>query len=240
MSKRNSFFIKHLLGSIFVALVASAIVFFLFYPAPLAKALGVTHVFIMLLVIDIIIGPLLGYIVYKEGKKTLKMDLAVIIILQLAALMYGVFNIYQGRPAAIAFQNYQFELVRFNDVVSTNRTNQLSWFKPILTAVNMGETSAQKNSYYTQEVLTGIPAAYRPERYIPLEKVSQQILNEKHSISDLLKYNTQNNIDKALKPYPTAVGWLPLRVMTGIDMVVLIDAKGTVVKVVDLRPWKLS
>lgn len=237
MSKRNSFFIKHLLGSIFIALLVSAIVFFLFYPSPLAKALGVTHIFLMLLLIDVIIGPLLGFIVYKEGKKTLKLDLFIIIIFQMSALIYGVFNIYQGRPAAIAFQNYQFELVRFNDVVSTERTVNFSWYKPVWVAVDMGETLAQKNTYFSQEILTGVPAVNRPERYIHLNKAAGQILKEKHSLAELLKYNAKDNIDHLLKPYSTAVGWLPLRVMTGIDMVVLIDANGAVVNVVDLRPW---
>lgn len=48
---------------------------FIWYPTPLATAVGVTQIFLMMLAIDVTVGPILGFIVYKEGKKTLKMDL---------------------------------------------------------------------------------------------------------------------------------------------------------------------
>ena len=57
----------------------------------------------MLLAIDVILGPLLGLLVYKEGKKSLKFDLSVIILIQIAALCYGVFSIEQGRPAWLVY-----------------------------------------------------------------------------------------------------------------------------------------
>lgn len=240
MSKRIKFFLSHLSISIFIGIVVIGVIFFVWYPAPLAKAVGVTHVSLMLLVIDIILGPILGFLVFKEGKKTLKMDLTVIIFLQLAALMYGLFNIYQGRPVALAFQNNQFELVRYNDVVAADNAPKISWFKPELVAVEMGQTPVQKNQYFSEEMQTGIMAAYRPERYIAIDKAAPQLLKEKRSLNELAKYNVKGDIDLVLEDFPAVIGWVPLRVLTGIDMVVLIDIKGAVVKVVDLRPWKLS
>jgi hypothetical protein len=38
------------------------------------------------LAVDVIIGPVLSFMVYKEGKKTLKMDLSIVILLQALAL----------------------------------------------------------------------------------------------------------------------------------------------------------
>lgn len=93
MSKRLKFFLGHLSISFFIALLVVSLVFFIWYPSPLANAVGVTHIFLMLLAIDVIIGPLLGLLVYKERKKSLKFDLSVIIIIQIAALCYGIFSI---------------------------------------------------------------------------------------------------------------------------------------------------
>ncbi len=73
MPKRIKFFLNHISISIFLALVAIVMVFFIWYPSPLATAVGVTHIFLMLLAIDVIIGPVLGFIVYKEGKKHLNL-----------------------------------------------------------------------------------------------------------------------------------------------------------------------
>ena len=103
MSKRLKFLLSHLFISFLIALLVIGLVFFIWYPSPLATAVGVTHIFLMLLVIDVILGPLLGLLVYKEGKKTLKFDLSVIILIQIVALCYGVFSIEQGRPAWLVY-----------------------------------------------------------------------------------------------------------------------------------------
>ena len=58
MSKRLKFFVSHLLISFFIALIVVGVVFFIWYPSPLATAVGVTHIFLMMLTIDVIVGPL--------------------------------------------------------------------------------------------------------------------------------------------------------------------------------------
>ena len=63
MSKRIKFFLGHLAISIVVAIIIIGLVFFVWYPAPLAKAIGVTHIFLMLIAIDVIIGLLLTLLV---------------------------------------------------------------------------------------------------------------------------------------------------------------------------------
>jgi len=70
-SKRAKFFLGHLLISAFIASLVLLVVFKVWYPTPLAEAVGVTKIFLMMLVIDVVVGPILGFIVYKEGKKTL-------------------------------------------------------------------------------------------------------------------------------------------------------------------------
>ena len=69
MSKRIKAFLIHGLISISIALLVIGLVFFIWYPAPLAKAVGVTHIFLMMLAIDVILGPLLTLLVYKRIDK---------------------------------------------------------------------------------------------------------------------------------------------------------------------------
>ena len=114
MSKRVKFFLGHFCISLFIASIVVGMVFFIWYPSPLAKAVNVTHIFLMMLMIDVIIGPVLGLLVYKDGKKTLKFDLTVIILIQLSALCYGVYTIAQGRPVWIVYSVDRFELVKNN------------------------------------------------------------------------------------------------------------------------------
>ena len=244
MPKRFKFFHSHLLLSFLVALSVVGVVFFIWYPSSLATAVGVTHIFLMLLVIDVILGPLLGLLVYKEGKKTLKFDLSVIILIQIAALCYGVYSIEQGRPAWLVYNVDRFELVRKNELVDTNiqqaqpQFQQPSWFKPQYVATEFAKDIQQRNDEMFAEVLGGISIAQRPERYVELTLAKNQIQQRALPLVELQQYNPKTEVEKTLAKYPKADAWLPLKA-NAVDMVVLVNKESSsIIKIVDLRPWK--
>ena len=242
MIQRLKLFLSHLSLSFLIALLVIGLVFFIWYPAPLAKAVGVTHIFLMLLVIDVILGPLLGLLVYKEGKKTLKFDLSVIILIQITALCYGVFSIEQGRPAWLVYNVDRFELVRKNEIVDQNinqaqpQFQQSSWLKPQFVATEFANNAQQRSDDMFAEVLGGISIAQRPERYIELNKAKKQMQQRKQKLELLQKYNNKIDVEKILAKYPQASAFFPLKTSV-VDMTVLIDQNANVVKIVDLRPW---
>lgn len=244
MSARISFFLSHLVISFFIALIVVGVVFFIWYPSPLVKAVGVTHIFLMMLAIDVIIGPLLGLLVYKEGKKSLKMDLSIIILIQISALGYGVYSIAQGRPAWLAYNVDRFELVRNNEILTEQiaqaspQYQQPSLLKPQFVGVEFAkDNSVRKNDMFA-EVLGGISIAQKPERYVPLDKVKKQMQLRAQSLGELNLFNNKVAVQKILSEYPQATAFVPLKA-NAVDMTVLINKeKGEVVKIVDLRPWK--
>lgn len=244
MSKRLKFFLGHLSVSLIITLAIIGLVFFTWYPSPLARAVGVTHIFLILIAIDMIIGPVLGFFVYNEGKKTLKMDLTLIIFVQVGALIYGLYTIQQGRPVWIAFNVDQFELVRKNEIYNKN-LNQAKMifqtpplFKPEFIAIKFSENQKQKQQDMFDEVLNGISLSQRPERYVELTQVRAQIQQRAQSLDLLNQYNNQVLVQKILEKYPQATAFVPLK-SNAVDMTVLINKeKGEVIKIVDLRPWK--
>ncbi|MDN5630200.1 MAG: hypothetical protein L0G38_11705 [Lactococcus sp.] len=244
MSNRLNFFISHLLISFFIALLVVGVIFFVWYPSSLATAVGVTHIFLMMLAIDVIVGPLLGLLVYKEGKKTLKMDLSIIIVLQILALGYGVYSIEQGRPVWIAYNVDRFELVRKNEMITDHidkalpRYQQISWFKPQYVAVEFAKDANVRSDDLFAEALGGISIAQRPERYVDFVQAKLQLQQRTKSLKELKQYNDVKQVDRILSKYPQATGFVPLKA-NAVDMTVLINKdKGEVVKIVDLRPWK--
>lgn len=243
MSKRLKFFLSHLSISFFIALLVVSLVFFIWYPSPLGTAVGVTHIFLMLLVIDVILGPLLGLLVYKESKKTLKFDFSVIILIQIAALCYGVYSIEQGRPAWLVYNVDRFELVRKNELVDTNiqqaqpQFQKPSWFKPQYVATEFAKDIQQRNDEMFAEVLGGISIAQRPERYVELTQAKNQIQQRAQKLAVLNQYNDKNIVTATLQKYPHATAFVSLKA-NAVDMTVLINKeKGEVIKIVDLRPW---
>ncbi|UNT64315.1 type IV pilin accessory protein [Acinetobacter towneri] len=244
MPKRLTFFLGHLAISIIIALMAMGLVFFIWYPSPLASAVGVTQIFLMMLAIDVIVGPLLGWLIYKKGKKTLKFDLSVIILIQIAALCYGVYSIEQGRPAWLVYNVDRFELVRKNELVDTNiqqaqqQFQQPSWFKPQYVATEFAKDTQQRNDEMFAEVFSGISIAQRPERYVELTQAKTQIQQRVLPLKELEQYNSKAEVEKTLAKYPKADAWLPLKA-NAVDMVVLVNKESaSIIKIVDLRPWK--
>lgn len=62
--------------------------------------------------------------------------------------------------------------------------------------------------------------------------------NKAQSLSLLEQYNDKNTVKEILIKFPEANAYVPLK-SNIVDMTVLINKeKGSVIEVVDLRPWK--
>lgn len=241
--EKNRFFFWHLLFAVVIVSGLSAWLFLVWYPTPLARATGVYDVFYMVAIIDIIIGPLLGFVVYNESKASLKFDLAFIFCLQIAALCYGTYSLAQGRPVWLAYNVDRFELIRANEIVLNNKIQssspyqQTSWLHPRFVGVQIAEDIDEKNKNLFEEVLGGISIAQRPERYVGLSVVKKQMQERAQHLEQLKQYNEPSVVKLVLEKYPNANAWLPLKA-NAVDMVVLINKqKAEVIKIVDLRPW---
>lgn len=243
MSKRLRFFLNHFSVSLLIAVIVICLVYGFWYPTPLATAVGVTHILLILLGIDLILGPVLGFIVYKEAKKTLKFDLSVIIGIQIIALIYGIYSIERTRPAWLVYYANGFELIQKNAIDNTHIEQALreyqkpSWLKSQFVAIQAAQSINQHNNDLFEEVLGGISLAQKPERYLDIAQIKPQIKQNVRELSELKKYNNESEFKATINKYPQADAWLPLKA-NAQDMVVLINKeKAEVIKIVDLRPW---
>ncbi len=71
---------------------------------------------LMLVGVDLVLGPLLTMIVYRHGKSGLKFDLSVIALVQLAALIYGANILYEEKPHYLVFVIDRLEFVAQKDI----------------------------------------------------------------------------------------------------------------------------
>lgn len=237
-------FLTHLILSISVALLSAALVFLLWHPAPLAKAVGVTHIFLLMLAVDAILGPLLTFAVAAEGKKSLKFDLAVIVLVQLGALIYGLHSIAVNRPVYLAFDAIRFEVVQAADVPQQSLDKAaepyqtLGWGKPQWVAVRPAKDDAENTQRTFTELQEGISPAMQPDLFVPLESQWPVMLQESKELAKLNSINPPETVQTVLARYPQADRWLPMKAYE-LDMVVLLDSKNRqIVDIVDLRGWK--
>lgn len=241
MSKRIKFLFIHFLCSVLIVLIASVMIFGVWYPAPLAKALGVSQVFLMLILIDVVVGPLLGWFVYKEGKKTLKLDLSFVILLQVFAFFYGFYTIAQGRPVWIVYNSSSFIVVKNSDInwqdkhVLKNEFRRASWWGPRFVALDLQNQYEQRNRGLLD--FNENKTIRNPLNYSNLAEAKQKVHNFSVPLLVLDKYNDTKDIQEVLREYPQANAWVGLSAPVQ-DMVVLVNKKNAqVIKIVDLKPW---
>ena len=108
----------HLGLSVLIAATVVTVMLLVWYPPPYFDTMGGTGLLKILVGVDVTLGPLLTLIIFNPRKKSLRFDLSVIAALQLAALVYGVWVMFEARPVYAAFAVDRF------DVVSANQLEQ--------------------------------------------------------------------------------------------------------------------
>ncbi len=242
MSLRIRFFLWHLIASILSAILSMALVFVVWYPSPLHLAVGVTTIFLILLGVDAVLGPLLTFLVAKEGKKTLKFDFIVIVILQLSAFIYGMYTVVQGRPVWLVFNVDRFDLVQAYQVEESYRGGakpeyqKLSLTGPKVVAARK-PVGVEAQNKLVFESMGGVDLPMRPDLYVPYEEELERVRSKALPLSDLKKYNQSELVEKALADWPNADAFLPMMSKVKSMSVLINKETGSVVAVVPLNPW---
>ena len=79
---------------------------------------GVVHVVGIVVLVDLVIGPTLTLVIANPDKprRELARDLAMIVSVQLIALLYGAATLWQGRPLYYTFSADRLEMVQASDL----------------------------------------------------------------------------------------------------------------------------
>lgn len=101
----------HFLICLAIAAAVVTLMLEVWYPGALFEAAGGNALLMILVGVDVTLGPLLTLIVFKAGKPGMAFDLAFIATVQLAALTYGGYVVFLARPAFVVFVKDRFEVV---------------------------------------------------------------------------------------------------------------------------------
>ena len=103
----------HLLISLILAGLAALLVFGVWYPYPYAELTGGLALYKLVISVDIVCGPLLTLILASPSKKLKEriIDFSLIGMIQLAALIYGLYSVSLARPVVAAFETDRINVV---------------------------------------------------------------------------------------------------------------------------------
>ncbi len=230
----------HLLVSMAVAASVAALVFGLWFPGAYRDLGGGTHLLTLVVVVDVVMGPLLTFAVFNQRKTAshLRKDIAVIAALQLAALLYGLYSVQLARPVALVFEHDRFRVISAAEVLEKELPNalpefqSLSWTGPKVIAVRRTLAGQERNDSLMTAIIDGVDTSQRPAFWIPYGAEERTTaLRVSRPIEDLIAHYPDDRGAlvaelKAAHLKPEDARFLP--VIGKEDAVAILDGEGRV------------
>lgn len=97
---------------------AALLVFAVWYPYPYREVSGGRELFLILITVDVLLGPLITLAIFDRRKpvRELVLDLTVVGCIQLAALAYGLWTVAAARPVHLVFEFDRLRVVHAIDI----------------------------------------------------------------------------------------------------------------------------
>jgi hypothetical protein len=237
----------HLTLSAAVAVAVFLPIYFYWYPDVLFEGAGGRDLFLLIVGVDVTLGPLITLIIFKPGKKGLLFDLVVIGIMQMSALAFGVYTLFESRPVHIAFVIDRFEVVRANGFPAgelakgSNGNEKLSWTGPTLIGVKLPNNPDEQFDLMISG-FGGVDVQYYPRFYVPYADVRADVVKQARPLEVLRKRNPERAGEiaqtlAAIGRKEDDVRFVPMRAGK-YDLTVFVDAKsGEILKITSLFPW---
>ena len=233
--------LRHLFLSLLVALASATVVFGLWYPAPYRQMLDVGHIYLLVLAVDVVCGPLLTLVLASPSKSRRErwLDFSLIGLIQLAALAYGMHSVWVARPVALVFEVDRLVMVTANGVQvdalpkAPPGLRQLPWAG----VLKAGTRKPANNDEFMRSVeqgLAGISTAVQPNWWQPWGEASPAMRERAKPLAELIERRPADagQLQDAAQAsgHPVAdLRYLPLVSSKSLDWVALLDEQENMV-----------
>lgn len=183
----------HLFLSALVVGGVAFLVFSIWYPYPYAQISGGRELFIILVSVDVLVGPLITLIIFAPQKPQRErvVDMVVVVVLQISALAYGVWTMSQARPVQLVYEYGRFGVAHAVEVdtalipMDIRQDEAYPWNGPKLKSLRAFQTS-EEEAVATLVALSGAPLAARADLWQPYSNAVQNVLQQSKPLSSLL------------------------------------------------------
>ena len=233
--------LRHALVSLLVAGLSALFVFGLLYPPPTSAMLGVGSIFLLLLGVDVVCGPLLTLLLANPAKPRRErwLDFSLVGLVQLAALLYGLHSVWVARPVVLAFETDRLVIATANEVQTETLPQAPAGLQalPWWGGLQVSTRSAKSSEEFLASVnlgLSGISPAMRPDWWVPWADGRAGIDQRAKPVTELLARRPQDaaTLQAAIAAtgLPTQqLRYLPLTSRRTKDWVAFLDAQARIV-----------
>jgi hypothetical protein len=227
----------HLAASGILAVIVALVVFEIWYPYPYREISGGRELFLLVISVDVVLGPLLTLAVFniRKPRAELVRDIAVVALLQLSGLGYGLWTVQSARPVHLVFEVDRFRVVHRIDIPSELESRvpagvQVApWTGPTPLSIRVFRNESERLDM-TMAALQGVQLAARPDLWEPYLAGKERILAAARPLADLRrKFAPQAVlIDDAVHRSgrgAESLSYLPMIARKAEAWTVLLDAK---------------
>jgi len=173
----------HLGISLMIATLAAVLVFGLWYPYPYREISGGRELFLLVVTVDVILGPLITFAVFNRSKPKgeLVRDLSMVGLIQIAALSYGLWTVAVARPVHLVFEIDRFRVVHAIEVPeellrqAPGDVRKMPWTGPTVLAVRPFH-DVNEESTATLAALQGASLSARPDLWQNYAQARERVL----------------------------------------------------------------
>ena len=228
--------VRHLGISVAVALASAAVVFGLWYPAPYRQMLQVGHIYLLVLVVDVVCGPLLTLVLAspKKSRRERWLDFSFVGVIQLVALAYGMHSVWVARPVVLAFEADRLKVVTANEVEAESLPKaptglqHLPW-AGVLQVGTRRPISGEEMVASVRKDMAGLSRSLRPDWWLPWTEAREAMRSRAKPLAELIARRPEAAplLQAAAKSAGHAVKdltYLPLVSSKTLDWVALLDS----------------
>ncbi|HEY5775725.1 MAG TPA: hypothetical protein VIS57_06540 [Xanthomonadales bacterium] len=241
--------LTHLWPTLMVFAVLAGLILFAWYPYPFRQFEGSGKFALLLILTAGFIGPLMTWLVYTKSKRRLLIviDLSVIVLIQLAAIAWGMLSLYQNRPYFMVYTVDRFEVLSQRDVdlawIPDPKFLNKPFIGPILLYANMPADPAAYQKLLREVMFEGKPdLQFRPEFWSIYDTRKQLALEKSRPLDELrdARPDSTNRIDQLVSVHGGEIdqfNFVPALVRDGQFAVILEASSGEVIDMLLIDPW---
>lgn len=188
--------------SLLVAAIVAVLVFTLWFPYPYRELAGGRELFILVMAVDIVCGPILTFVLFSptKPKKELITDISLIAVIQILALCYGIWTVWQVRPLFVVQEADRFNIISRTTIDSEDFDKISDSLKPKFFSEPMKVSLSELSRKETEEVNQAIAAGGKDRSTQPIFYIDYngvKAYKNGHPLRDYLltRPNQKNAVD---------------------------------------------
>lgn len=185
----------HFLASVVLVCVLAAVILGVWFPDDYVRVARGWQLLLLIFAVDAVCGPLLTAVVFNPAKPRAELakDLGVVIVLQLAALGYGVHATHQARPVYTVFEADRFRVITAAEIDDAGlptappalRTLPLDGPRQI--GVRVPQPADPDFTKSLDLTMAGLEVSFRPSLWRPYEEQRAVAIQRSRPLVELMR-----------------------------------------------------